>query len=304
MDRETRHYRRLNLALAAGFAGLQLFQLFALPLWLLPLAPAWGWLLLFPVLLSNPWWSLIHDVVHASLLPGKTANRRLGRVNGVLFGASFDLLRWGHLLHHALSRTPRERSEVFEPGRDNRLVVAADYYFRLLGGLYLYEVLGSLLFLLPRSLIRRLAERLGTERNLLATLVDRMLVPETLAAARLDAILVLLVHGLAFAAYGVQAWMLALAIIGRGLLISLMDNVWHYGTPLNDSRYAHNLRLPGWGSRLLLNFNLHGVHHLRPNLPWWQLPRQHQDGSADYQGELLPTLMAQFRGPIPEDRLA
>lgn len=303
MDRENTHYTLLNLGLAGGLLGLQALQLHVLPVWLLPLDTAWGWLLLLPVLLTNTWWSLIHDAIHGSLLPDSGRNRRLGRLHGVLFGAAFDLLRWGHLLHHGLSRTPRERAEVYEPGRDNRLAFSLDYHFRLLGGLYLFEVLGSLLFLLPRRLIRRLGGWLGTDRNPVGALVDRMLVPATLRAARLDAVLLLGVYGLAFASYGQHAWMLVLALLGRGLLISVMDNVWHYGTPLNDPRFARNLRLPAWMGAMLLDFNLHGAHHLRPALPWWRLRHYHQSSAAGFQGELWPALLAQFRGPIPEDRL-
>lgn len=304
MDRETRLYRRLNLTLAGGLVGLHALQLFILPVWLLPLDPAWGWLLLLPVLLTNTWWSLIHDAIHGSLSPDKAANRRLGRLQCILFGASFDLLRWGHLLHHALSRTRRERAEVFEADRDNRLVFSLDYYFRLLGGLYLFEVLGSLLFLLPRAVIQALADRLARDSNPVAALTDKMLAPESLAAARVDAALILLVHALAFACYGPQAWMLLAALAGRALLISVMDNVWHYATPLEDSRYARNLRLPGWGGRLLLHFNLHGAHHLRPTLAWWQLPAFHRDSTAGYQGNLPAALLAQLRGPIAADQLS
>ena len=112
---------RANQALAVLFLAVQLFQLVLLPVWLLPSGPAWGWLLLLPVLLSNSWWAFIHEAVHGVLFPNKQANRLAGRVNAVLFGAPFDLLRRGHLLHHAASRTKRERSEVYVPERDNRL---------------------------------------------------------------------------------------------------------------------------------------------------------------------------------------
>jgi len=108
---------------------------------------------------------------------------------------------------------------------------------------------------------------------------------------------------LAFTLYGEYAWMLALSLVGRGLLISLVDNVFHYGTPLDQTRYARNLMLPDWASHLILHFNLHGVHHQRPGLAWWQLPDYQRKSGIGFQGKWLPALLAQLKGPIPEPRL-
>lgn len=154
----------INGALILLFTALLLGKLILLPLWLLPADPAWGWLLL-PVLASNSWWALIHDAIHGVLLESRAANRLAGRAQAILFGAAFDLLRWDHLLHHALSRTRRERSEVYVAGEDNRPWFTLNYYFRLTGGLYWFEVLGALIFLLPRPAIRWAASRLGGAHN-------------------------------------------------------------------------------------------------------------------------------------------
>jgi len=294
---------RLGLSLAVLFAALQVFQLFILPAWLLPLDAAWGWLLLVPVLLTNGWWAFIHEAIHGALFPGHWANRLAGRLHGVLFGAGFDLLRWGHLLHHAYSRTPRDRTEVYEDGRDNPALFTLVYYLRLLGGLYLFEVLWSLLMLAPRPLLSTLAGRLSGSGNPIAPLADKVLAMPTLVATRQDALAILALYGLSFLLYGQHAWMLWLALAGRGLLVSLMDNVFHYGTPLNDRCYALDLEAPAWVSALILHFNLHGAHHRHPALGWWELPLRHRDEGARPQGRLAPALVAQLRGPIPASRL-
>jgi len=293
----------INAVLVLLFTGLALLLLFVLPLWLLPAGPAWGWLLLLPVLTSNVWWALIHEAIHGVLFGSRRANRLTGRVQGILFGAAFDLLRWGHLLHHALSRTRRERSEVYVVGQDHRAWFALNYYFRLTGGLYWFEVFGALIFLLPRPAIRWAARRLGGEHNVVEALTDKLLEPATLRAVRLDGWLILSLHGLAFVLYGEQAWMLVLALIGRAFLISVVDNAFHYGTPLEDTKYARNLALPTWAGRLILNFNLHGAHHLRPGLAWWRLPGYHRQSGAGFQGNWIGALLNQFRGPIPEHQL-
>ncbi|TCJ11818.1 fatty acid desaturase [Parasulfuritortus cantonensis] len=295
--------RFVNRVLGILFLAAALFQLVVLPAWLLPASPAWGWLLLVPVLLSNAWWAYLHEAVHGGLSPSRAGNRRLGRLHAVLYGAPFDLLRAGHLLHHALSRTVRERSEVYRAGHDNRALFAVAYYLRILGGLYLIEVLGGLLFLLPHRAIATLAGRLERPDNVVPELVRRVSAPAILRAVRLDAGAVLAMYGLAFALYGRQAWLLLLALAGRALLVSLVDNAFHYGTALNRVRAARNLALPGWASALILHFNLHGAHHLRPGLPWWRLPDYHRSAGSGYQAAWWPALFAQLRGPIPEHRL-
>ncbi len=293
----------INALLTLLYSGLALLSLFILPLWLLPGDPDWGWLLLLPVLLSNAWWALIHEAIHGVLFPSRGVNRLVGRTQAILFGAAFDLLRWGHLLHHALNRTQRERSEVYVAGKDGLPWFTLSYYFRLTGGLYWFEVLGALIFLLPRPAIRWAASRLGGEHNVVDPLTDKLLVPATLRAVRIDGGLVLALYGLAFSLYGEHAWMLVLALMGRAFLISVVDNAFHYGTPLNDTKYARNLSLPAWASALLLNFNLHGAHHLKPGLAWWELPGYHRHSRAGFQGNWIGALLHQFRGPIPEHQL-
>ena len=48
-----------NRGLALAITGLQVLQLIVLPVWFLRVDPAFGWLLLFPVLLSNTCWAFI-----------------------------------------------------------------------------------------------------------------------------------------------------------------------------------------------------------------------------------------------------
>lgn len=61
-------------------------------------------------------------------------------------------------------------------------------------------------------------------------------------------------------------------LLMRAFLISLMDNVYHYRTPLNVTASGHNLSAPGFLAFGLLNFNLHRVHHTNPSVPWAMLP--------------------------------
>jgi fatty acid desaturase len=292
-----------NQLLLGGFLALQFLQLLLLPVVLVPRNAAWGWLLLLPLCLTNSWWAYIHEALHGHLFQNRKLGRAVGRLNAVLYGAAFDLLRFGHLLHHAYSRTRRERAEVYRAGEDSLLAVHAAYYFRLLGGLYVFEVLGSFAFLLPRALIRRLEARTRSPDNVVEELAPRLLAPVTLAAVRTDALTVLLVYGLSFYCYGRHWWMLALALCGRAVLISLMDNAFHYGTPLDRPHYAPDLSVPSWWGRLLLHFNLHGLHHRQPAAAWHELPRLHRREAGTFDGSLFRAILLQLRGPIAEHDL-
>ncbi|MFN3594386.1 MAG: hypothetical protein ACK4TK_06845 [Thiobacillaceae bacterium] len=99
----------VNAALLLAILGLGLAQLVILPLALLPSNPAWGWLMLLPVLLTNTAWVLIHEAIHGVFLPHKAANRWAAalRLNFNLHGAHHErpgLGSWQLAAHHAQSQ--------------------------------------------------------------------------------------------------------------------------------------------------------------------------------------------------------
>jgi len=290
---------RQNIVLALIFIAAGAWQFVLLPLLLLPYNSMWGLTLVPLALLTNTWWALIHEAVHGSLHPDRRINAWLGRLLAIVFGAPFALLRWGHLLHHAYSRTPRERSEVFDPARIRHRQFAYAYYLRLCGGLYWAEILGTPLLLLPERWLRRAGGRLARDDNVVALLLQKLTAPKTLREARLDAgvIMVLLISSVW--CYGVYAWMLAAALVIRGFLVSVTDNVYHYGTPLAGVHEANNLKVPRPMQALLLNFNLHGVHHRAPHLSWRALDAEFSRSGGDFADDFMPALLRQFRGPLP-----
>jgi hypothetical protein len=85
----------------------------------------------------------------------------------------------------------------------------------------------------------------------------------------------------------------------RGALISVFDNVYHFATPIDRPEYARNLWLPAPLRLLILNMNLHRIHHARPALRWWALPAQFHASRDQYDASLLRTAVAQFTGPVP-----
>jgi fatty acid desaturase len=285
-----------NAVLALVLWATGLFVYYALPLALLPLSP-WFALLLIPAILTTTTnWSLMHEAIHSHFHPDARINNGFGRISGILFGAPWETLKFGHLLHHSINGTPPDRPEYFEPQRQSRFAANAIFYPRLLFGLYAVEVIGAFFCLLPRSILAKVTPlfpgEIGPQRA-----ERHLLQPDRLAHIRLDALLTIAAMVLAFWCYG-AAWPLLLAaVFARGVLISFADNGYHYAAPIGaGARAAYNLRLPGGAA--ILNFNLHQVHHRHPTLPWNQLPRAFAADADTYDGPYFRTMARQLRGPI------
>ena len=288
--------------LVAGALGSLILQLFVIPLGLLPRATAYGWLLVPLVLTSTHLWSILHESIHGSLLRDRTWNDRLGRALAVGYGAPFILLKSGHLLHHRFSRTPRERTEVYEPAQSTWAEKAPVYYLRLFGGLYLAEIASVVLALAPRRLWHRLRHLLDTPDTVTALLFDAI-TGRRLGQFRLDAVLVVLAYVGAFLAYGSNWWMLLLVLAGRAFLVSVADNAYHYGTALDEPLEAMNLRLPRLLESFVLAFNLHGVHHKYPGLAWHSLRGAFLADGGRFDLGWWRAVARQIRGPIAAESL-
>lgn len=298
---------RLNLALAGLLAAANLFLFFGLPL-LVMQDMRWSLLLPLLVLTTPSLWSLIHEAIHGILHPGQKANDRIGRLLGVLFGSPFRLLRLGHLMHHRFNRTELDRTEVVADREAGGLRAGLFFYLRLMGGLYLAEAAASAAALLPRPLVAHaIAATFGAEgadgRSMRQAANRHLLEPGALRDLRLDGLAICVLYAAAFALWGPAWWILALAVLGRAFLISFFDNAYHYGTPLDDVLFSYNLRLPEPLAAVMLNFNLHAVHHRHPTLPWTALPPVFRDSGPGYEGGFLAVAARQFKGPLPLSRL-
>jgi len=288
----------LNLCLASFHTAINLYQFLILPLWLLPGNPAWGWTLLPLAFLNNPYWSLIHEAIHDLFHPARKVNAFLGRLMAIFFGAPFRILRLSHLLHHKLNRLPVEGTEYYDKTKKSKAAAAPGYYFQILLGLYLAEVLSALYFFLPRSWLKSFKERFLAPQSVSGILMQNWLGVEALREIRFDGLLTLALLSISFYCYG-EHWPLLLAVLAaRGFLISFLDNVYHYETPVGDVFYARNLRLGGALERLLLHFNLHGIHHLNPAIPWIELPKAFRAQAGKFEGGYFNAVLRQLRGPI------
>ncbi len=300
---------RTNMVLAALFSVINVGIVLALPLWLLPLDDAWAWLVLPAVLVTPAFWALMHEAVHGVFHPAQNTNNAMGRFLAVQFGAPFRALRLGHLVHHKVSRTAMDRSEAYAPKQESWFSRAAHYYFILIIGLYLIELSALVLCWAPKRRLESLVRHLFRPRGEGSPDVRDWAVKQLVAEGRYwelrtDSVLIAGFYGVGFWLYGAD-WPLLLALIaGRGFLVSFLDNVYHYATPLDQVRYSYNLALPGWASQLILHFNYHRVHHRFPNVPWSGLPAVHAAKDGAFELGFARAALRQLKGPIRIERLS
>ena len=287
----------LNLSLAGLHVLVNFYQFFFLPLFLLPASPWWALTLLGPAALNNPFWSLIHEAIHDLFHPSRRVNRASGRLLAIFFGSPFLILRLSHLLHHKLNRSPVEATELYEPDKTSRPRAAVGYFWQIFGGLYLLELISPWLFFLPRSILRRLERRFFSGADLAGHLMKGLMRDEALREMRVDGIVILALFAASAACYSAHWPLLAAVLLSRAFLISFLDNVYHYGTPIDDTFYARNLALAKILSLGLMHFNFHGIHHRNPAIPWIGLPRAFRQQSMPFEGDYFSAALRQLSGP-------
>ena len=288
----------LNCLLAGFYLSANLYQFIILPLWLIPSDIRWAWTLVPMAFLTNPFWSLIHEAIHDLFYADKTVNSFAGRLLAVLFGSPFRILRLSHLLHHKLNRMPVEGTEYYDRAKSGKAAAAPGYYFQIFFGLYLVELISPILFLLPRALLSRFRDRFLRPQSVSAILLQNWLSKESLGEIRVDGLIILGWLSLSFYLYG-EAWLWLLGVLlTRAFLISFLDNVYHYETPVSDVFYAKNLWLAAPLAKLLLNFNLHGIHHINPAISWINLPQAFEAQGGKFHGSYFGAALRQLHGPI------
>ena len=298
--------RTVNFSLAAMHISVNIFQFFILPLYFLPNSVWWGLILVPFAALNNPFWALIHEAIHDLFNSSNRINLAVGRLLSILFGSPFHVLRFTHLSHHKFNRSPLEKgTEIYDPEEVSRVKASFRYFFYILCGLYLLEVFSTLLFFLPPNIFRKLRQRLVDRGNIQEQWLARKFMDDKwIREIRVDGIAICLIFGLSAFCYREHWQLLAGLLMVRTFLISFMDNVYHYGTPLHVMISGHNLSLPWIFSTLLLHFNLHRVHHSNPGVPWTKLPEVFAQHSERFDRNYFTAAMDQLYGPIPLADLA
>ncbi|MFO1243236.1 MAG: fatty acid desaturase [Rickettsiales bacterium] len=284
----------LNLALTRLVLTSIGFLLFALPI-LLSFSPWWSLILVPAVWLFLINWSLIHEAIHRNLHPDREKNESLGRWLSIAMGASYDVLRFGHLTHHQLNRD--WQGEIV--GKSS-LKSLFHYYWTLLGGLYWTEVFTTFLMaVMPAKYCPALAgAMMPNHPHVVENGVRTFITKGRLAKVRTDALVIALVYFGTVAVYSQHLIVLIALLTLRALIISFFDNLYHYDTPADNSNAGKVLGLPVWMEPALLYGNYHGTHHRNPKLPWNQLKAEHHQKRQIADGEFIEHALMQFKGPI------
>jgi fatty acid desaturase len=291
--------RRLPLKRNVAFSAFAImFQIAALAL--TPLIWAWSGAAFCAYLLFYGYatvvsWLIIHEAIHYKLLHNRHANDRLGRVHAILFGCPFHILKVGHMTHHRYNRSELDTSELVPADTRQFMLWWLAYYARIMGGLYVSEVLAPLLFFFWKR-VKRVILAFSQNRAVAATL--GMFTRRMVETIQIDAILS--VGFIALQAYCNREDLTPFVILffWRALLVSFYDNAYHYGTDPDDAAAANNLWVPVFVRPFILNHNMHRVHHRHPLAPWVSLPDLFAADRDEFAGTLFGTGLKQLKGPL------
>jgi fatty acid desaturase len=284
-----------NLTLSAASILLQLAGLV-----LTPLVWAWkGWAFVIWALIYGYGtvltWLLIHEAIHLKLHARRWTNDALGRIHAILFGCPFHILKVGHMTHHRHNRGVIDTNELIPAETRHPVLWWLAYYARIMGLLYVSEVISPLFFFFwkrSRRFIRRL-----TQNNAVAAILD-LFTKRIVQKIQFDALLCIGWFAAQFYANWSDLRPLIILLLARAFIVSIYDNAYHYGTDPHDAGAALNLRVPKLLRPLLLNHNMHRVHHRHPMASWAVLPQLFAADKDRFDGALVATSARQFKGPI------
>jgi fatty acid desaturase len=236
-----------------GFAGL-------LPLWACAVVVT---------ITAYAHYTLVHESIHGNLAPGfprfRWLNTFVGWVGALGLCHNWPMMMRGHALHHAHTNTDQD-PDIHVKGTLGQLVAR-----------WLVFVPMSLL---PPILLKSVAPPQYRK-------IDKMLMGTEMLQASAVSVGLLALLSICVATGHVLDWLFLLFIPNRiAALILQVCFSWLPHYPFDRTERYLNTRISHWpgGTVLLLQQNLHLMHHLWPSVPFYNYARLHR--------RLRPTLIA------------
>jgi len=209
-------------------------------------------------LVSYAHYSLVHESIHGNVVarPKSLAwvNTVVGWIGALGMGAGWPALQRSHVLHHSHTNTERD-PDIFVKGT--------------FGQLLMKWLVGTPISLLPMFTLRFINaeryKRLGTILN-----------PGEIAQVSAVTILTLGLLVAAIATGHIADWLMLWFLPTRlGILILNIFFQWLPHHPFDRTERYLNTRISLWtgGTLVLLQQNLHLVHHLWPSVPFYNYAR-------------------------------
>jgi fatty acid desaturase len=261
---------RLNLAIAASAISVAVSSL-----WIAARTSELAALLVAMVLFAaanNTLFCLLHECVHGTFHPSRAWNDGAGRLLAAFFPTSFTIQRVSHLGHHRRNRTDLELYDYYLPHQSRWL--KSYWIYCLLTGFYwsIIPVAGLVYLACPFAFrsrwFREGPARLWGFEEFVKDISEQPIArvwPEALFTLSFQ-VMLWRVLGLGWASWLACYW-------SFGLLWSSLQYTDHAWSPRDVYEGAWNLRVWPMARAVLLNYNLHLVHHRRPEIPWIHLPR-------------------------------
>jgi beta-carotene hydroxylase len=237
---------RFNPTVALGFTGVVFFILNIAITLSLSQSP-WVWavaavVFVVQVILVVVLFTPLHDAVHRCASKNKLINELVMQIVWPVYLNAPTIFRKIHLAHHARTNHPK-----LDPDHFTSAPSWTEKWIRSF--ILIFSYYGFSMKHFPR-----------TPSNLFWMTVSALSLPAAITIAVLSPFTALL-----FAVWIVPAY------VGIGIL-GFINTAWPHHPGNSQDRYKNTsiMMVPAPLKLLMLNQNLHLVHHLRPTIPWYQ----------------------------------
>ena len=231
---------------------------------------------------SFAWYTLIHDSIHGSIIRNRRfswVHTMLGWVGSLVLFYTWPVLKRTHQRHHSHTNSHLDPDHILVAGGFSKVVKTG------LSTIMMYVVPYFLLHRFDQAVYEIDGVLTKRERR------EHMVVMHLLQAISWTLI---------FLGFGMQVVFLYVlpAFIGASMLLIFFQWLPHY--PFDTTARYENTRIYqfAFSNQLLLNQNIHLVHHLWPAIPFYLYGKMFKDHRA-----YLESKNARIEGLIPSHKL-